>query len=84
MDKPNKTTAADILSRIGGAIEGQMARDDNHPNDLARAALIAMREATPAMIDAAMNRNADIEGEMIYAGIWRAMIASAGEGVAET
>lgn len=34
----------DILEKIARAIEDAMASDDNHPHDIARAALLAMRE----------------------------------------
>ena len=43
--------------------------------------VLAPLEPTRAMIEAAMNRKPSIEGELLYAGIWRAMITAAEEGV---
>lgn len=34
----------DVLEKIARAIEDAMASDDNHPHDIARAALLAMRD----------------------------------------
>ena len=40
------------LEKMARAIEDAMASDDNHPHDLARAALLAIREPDEAMIEA--------------------------------
>jgi hypothetical protein len=42
----------DMIERVGNAIQHQMGLDDNMPEDLARAAIAAMRECTPEMLDA--------------------------------
>lgn len=36
-----------MLEKIARAIEDAMASDDNHPHDIARAALLAMRDEAP-------------------------------------
>ena len=42
----------DMIERVGNAIQHQMGLDDNMPEDLARAAIAAMRDCTPEMLDA--------------------------------
>ena len=41
-----------MLKKVARAIEDAMSSDDNAPDDLARAALIAMREPDEGMLDA--------------------------------
>lgn len=64
--------AGPLIRRVADAIEAQMASDDNAPDDLARAAIAAMREPTSAMVGAANRNNhpRDID-------TWRTMIDEA-------
>lgn len=41
-----------MIERVGNAIQHQMGLDDNMPEDLARAAIQAMREPTQEMVTA--------------------------------
>lgn len=45
-----------MLEKIARAIEDAMASDDNHPHDIARAALLAMREPDLDVISAMFDR----------------------------
>ncbi len=40
-----------MIERVADAIQHQMGSDDNMPEDLARAAILAMREPSAAMLD---------------------------------
>lgn len=42
-----------MLEKIARAIEDAMASDDNHPHDIARAALLAMRDLPPSVAEEA-------------------------------
>lgn len=48
--------SSEMVKRVADAIEWQMSLDDNNSDDLARAAIKAMREPTCEMV-AAANRN---------------------------
>lgn len=65
-------TTDPLMQRVAKAIEDQMATEDKMPEDLARAAVLAMREPSPGMISAANRNNhpRDID-------TWRTMIDTA-------
>ena len=57
------------VNHLAEAIADQIASDDNTPADLARAAIAAMHEPTPEMIEA----GAKILGDESGAGRWNAL-----------
>lgn len=66
----------EMVKRVSDAIEWQMAQDDNAPEDLARAALEAMREPTEAQL-AAFHNSCDSNGQCLVKYGYTIMIDAA-------